>query len=208
DMTDEVIDVISRYGCLANHIHLPLQSGDNKVLEKMNRKHTVEEYRRIISSVRKKLPDATIFTDIIVGFTDETEEQFENTRKVMEEMKFNMAYIAKYSPRPGAVSSKWADNIPVETKKLRLQILTDELKRHSLEYNTSLIDKKIKVLVTGLDRKPGYLSGITEGRIIIRFKSGDNSLIGRFMHILITSVAEFAAEGRLVSEIKPELVKS
>ncbi len=206
DMTDEVIDVISSYRCLASHIHLPLQSGDNKVLEKMNRKHTVEEYRKIISSVRRKLPDATIFTDIIVGFTDETEQQFENTRKVMEEFKFNMAYIAKYSPRPGAVSSKWTDNIPIDTKKLRLQILTDELKRHSLEYNKSLIDKRIKVLVTGLDRKPGYLSGITEGRIIVRFKSEDKSLIGRFIHIKITSAAEFAAEGKLASEIKAELV--
>lgn len=206
DMTDEVIEVIARYRCLANHIHLPVQSGDDKVLEKMNRKHTVEAYKKIISSVRRKLPDATIFTDIIVGFTDETEEQFENTRKIVEELKFNMAYIAKYSPRPGAASSKWVDNIPIETKKLRLQILTDELKRHSLEYNKSLIDKRIKVLVTSLDRKPGYLSGITEGRIIVRFKSEDKSLIGRFMHILISSAAEFAAEGKLASEIKPELV--
>ncbi len=205
DMTDEVIEVIASYSCLANHIHLPLQSGDDIVLEKMNRKHNVGEYIKIIKTVRRKLPEATVFTDIIVGFTGETEEQFQNTRKVMEELRFNMAYIAQYSPRPGAVSSRWEDDIPGRTKRLRLHILTDELKKHSLEFNKNLIGKKIKVLVTGSDRKPGFLSGITEGRIIVRFKSEDESLIGRFISILITSAAEFAAEGKLVSETKPEL---
>jgi tRNA-2-methylthio-N6-dimethylallyladenosine synthase len=206
DMTDEVIEVIASYRCLANHIHLPLQSGDNKILEKMNRKHTVEEYYKIINSVRQKLPEATIFTDIIVGFAGETEEQFQNTRKVMKGLKFNMAYIAQYSPRPGAVSYKWTDNVPGQIKRLRLHILTDELKKHSLEFNKKLIGEKIKVLVTSTDRKPGFLSGITEGRIIVRFKSEDESLIGRFIYIIITSAAEFAAEGRLVSETKPQLV--
>jgi tRNA-2-methylthio-N6-dimethylallyladenosine synthase len=206
DMTDEVIEVIAGYSCLANHIHLPLQSGDNTVLDRMNRRHTVEQYREIIRSVREKIPGVTVFTDIIVGFAGETEEQFENTRKIMEELKFNMAYIAQYSPRPGAVSFKWDDNIPAETKRLRLHILTDELKKHSLDFNKNLIGKRIKVLVTGSDRKPGYLSGITEGRIIVRFKSEDKSLIGRFIYILIKSAAEFAAEGKLASETKPQLV--
>lgn len=206
DMTDEVIELIASYSCLANHIHLPLQSGDNTILDKMNRRYTVEEYRKIINSLREKLPGVTLFTDIIVGFAGETGEQFENTRKIMKELKFNMAYIAQYSPRPGAVSYRWDDNIPSETKRLRLHILTDELKKHSLEFNKNLIGKRIKVLVTGGDRKPGYLSGITEGRIIVRFKSEDKSLIGRFIFILITSAAEFAAEGKLVSKTKPELV--
>ena len=204
DMTAEVIEAITQYGCLANHIHLPLQSGDNSVLKKMNRNYTIEEYREIINLARKKLTGATIFTDIIVGFTGETEEQFENTRKLMEELKFNMAYIAKYSPRPGAVSSRWTDNIPVEIKKERLNILTSELKKHSSAYNEGLINKKIKILVTGTDRKPGYLSGITEGRIIIRFKSEDTSLIGSFVYITITSSAEFAVEGELAHKAKTE----
>ncbi len=206
DMTEEVIEVIAGYNCLANHIHLPLQSGDNTVLEKMNRRHTVEEYIEIVNSVREKLPDATIFTDIIVGFTGETEEQFQNTRRAMEELRFNMAYIAQYSPRPGAVSYKWNDDIPGHTKRLRLHILTDELKKHSLDFNRNLVGKRIKILVTGTDRKQGFLSGITEGRIIVRFRSEDKSLIGRFIYILVTSASEFAAEGKPVSETKPELV--
>jgi len=204
DMTTEVIEAIVEYRCLANHIHLPLQSGDNSVLKKMNRNHTVEQYREIIELARERLPGVTIFTDIIVGFTGETEEQFENTRKIMEELKFNMAYIAKYSPRPGAVSSRWPDNIPVEIKKQRLNILTCELKKHSSIYNKELIDNKINMLVTGTDRKPGYLSGITEGKLIVRFKSDDISLIGSFVYVTINSAAEFAAEGELVYKEKTE----
>ena len=206
DMTDEVIKAVAKYNCLAKHMHIPLQSGDNEVLKKMNRNHTVEEYLIIIDSVSKEIPEATLFTDIIVGFTDETEEQFENTRKVMERLKFNMAYIAQYSPRPGAVSYNWEDNVSPEVKKKRLHILTEELKKYAMEYNKRLINKKIKVLVTGTDRKNGFLSGINEGRIIVRFQSKDTSLIGRFVYIIITSATEFASEGELIKKTKPELV--
>jgi tRNA-2-methylthio-N6-dimethylallyladenosine synthase len=207
DMTDELIKTVSKYKCLATHMHIPLQSGDNGVLKRMNRNHTVEEYIEIINSVRKNIPEATIFTDIIVGFAGETKKEFENTRKVMEHLKFNMAYIAKYSPRPGAASYKWEDSVSGEVKKARLNILTEELKKHSLEYNKSLINKKIKILVTGSDRKYGYLSGITEGRIIVRFKSDYKSLIGHFAHVIIKSATGFAIEGELIKKTKIEQVK-
>lgn len=199
DMTNEVIEVISEYKCLANQIHLPLQSGDDKVLIKMNRKHGLKEYRAIIKSIRTLIPEATIFTDIIVGFTGETEEQFQNTAKAMNEFKFNMAYIARYSPRPGAASSRWADDVDQESKKERLQRLTDHLKIHALEYNQSLIGKKVKVLVFKKDRKEGFLSGLTEGKIIVRFKSSDENLIGQMVDIKVESAVEFATEGQLIS---------
>ncbi|MBE0639226.1 MAG: MiaB/RimO family radical SAM methylthiotransferase, partial [Bacteroidales bacterium] len=111
DMTDEVIEVISQYNCLAKQIHLPIQSGDDKVLISMNRKHSVEKYREIVATIRRLIPQATLFTDIIVGFTGETDEQFENTRKIMDEFSYNMAYIAQYSQRPGAASSRWIDDV-------------------------------------------------------------------------------------------------
>ncbi len=207
DMTDELIRTVAKYDCLAMHMHIPLQSGDNTVLKKMNRNYTVEEYIEIINTVRKHLPEATIFTDIIVGFTGEKEGEFENTRKVMESLKFNMAYIAKYSPRPGAASYKWDDNVSDEIKKIRLNILTEELKKYAMDYNNSLVNKELKILVTGTDRKDGYLSGITEGRIVVRFKSDDNSLIGHFTHIIITSATEFAVEGELIKKTTTEKVK-
>jgi len=198
DMTEEVIEVISQYDCLAKQIHIPIQSGDDKVLIRMNRKHNVETYRKIIHSIWKHLPQATIFTDIIVGFTGETDEQFENTRRVMEEFKYNMAYIAQYSPRPGATSSRWADDIPLEIKKIRYHQLSDDLRKVSSVHNREMINKTYRVLVTGHDRKAGYFSALTEGKIVTRFASTDEQLIGRFVDLEITSSTDFSIEGKMV----------
>ena len=200
DMSDEVIEVISQYKCLAKQIHLPIQSGDNDMLQRMNRKHTLDDYRHIIHTIRTLIPEATIFTDIIVGFTGETEEEFENSRKAMEEFKYNMAYIAQYSVRPGAVASTWADDVPKEIKKKRYHILTDELMKHSLIYNQGLIGKTMKVIVTGFDRNKTYLTGYTEGKIVIRFKSNDKNLIGKIVKVEVTSATPLSIEGNLVTE--------
>lgn len=200
DMSEELLEVVSRYPCLAKQIHLPIQSGDDKVLIRMNRKYSVEEYAGVVGSIRRILPGATLFTDIIVGFTGETEEQFENTRRVMEAMQFNMAYIAAYSPRPGAASSRWADDIPASEKKRRLHVLTEELTRHTLNHNSRYIGQTIRVLVTGYDRKPGYLSGITEGRIVVRFAAGAEIIPGQFVWLNITSASHYSIEGCLMSK--------
>jgi len=198
DMNDEVLDVISKYKCLAKQIHIPIQSGDDEVLKNMNRNHSLEEYRQIIHSIRRILPEATIFTDIIVGFAEETEEHFANTKRIMSEFKFNMAYIAQYSPRPGAVSSRWEDTVTKEVKKQRYHELTEELMKYSLEYNEQMIGKTFKVLVRGKDRKEGYLSSLTEGKIIVRFASEDESLIGNYTHVKINSAIAFSTEGELI----------
>jgi tRNA-2-methylthio-N6-dimethylallyladenosine synthase len=198
DMGDDVLEVIANYDCLAKQIHIPVQSGDDKVLVRMNRKHSIEKYRSIIHSIKRLLPEATIFTDIIVGFTGETDEEFENTRKIMEEFTYNMAYIAQYSPRPGAASSRWADDIPKEIKNKRYHALTGELMKHSLAYNKAMIGKSFKVLVRGEDRKEGYLSALTEGKIIVRFASEDTNLIGHFVQVKITSAVAFSTEGELL----------
>ena len=200
DMSDEVIEVISQYKCLAKQIHLPIQSGDNAMLDRMNRKHTIDDYRHIIHTIRRLIPEATIFTDIIVGFTGETEEEFENSRKAMEEFKYNMAYIAQYSVRPGAVASTWADDVPKATKKKRYHILTDELMKHSLVYNQGLVGKTLKVIVNGFDRNKSYLTGYTEGKIVIRFKSNDKNLIGKIVKVEVTSATPLSIEGNLVTE--------
>ena len=200
DMSDEVIEVISQYKCLAKQIHLPIQSGDNAMLDRMNRKHTIDDYRHIIHTIRRLIPEATIFTDIIVGFTGETEEEFENSRKAMEEFKYNMAYIAQYSVRPGAVASTWADDVPKATKKKRYHILTDELMKHSLVYNQGLVGKTLKVIVNGFDRNKSYLTGYTEGKIVIRFKSNDKNLIGKIVNVEVTSATPLSIEGNLVTK--------
>jgi tRNA-2-methylthio-N6-dimethylallyladenosine synthase len=198
DMNEEVIEVIAKYKVLGKQIHLPMQSGDNKVLMHMNRKHNMERYRSLVHAIRRIVPEATLFTDIIVGFTGETEEQFENTRLAMEEFKFNMSYTAIYSPRPGATSHRWIDDIPQEEKKRRLHILTNELRKHNLPFNKQMIGKTVRVLVRGTDRKEGFLSSHTEGKLIIRFASDDENLIGQFANVKITSATDFSMEGELV----------
>jgi len=207
DMSDEVLKMMATYSCLAKQVHLPLQSGDDKVLIRMNRKHSLEDYNRVVSSIRQILPDATLFTDIIVGFTGETLEQFENSRRAMDSIRFNMAYIAVYSPRPGAASSRWEDDIPMAEKKRRLHVLTEELTRHTLEYNKILIGKRLRVLVTGYDRKQGYMSGITEGRIIVRFFTPSPVPPGKFIWLEVTGAAPYSIEGNLITDnvIEPVL---
>lgn len=198
DMSDEVIEVIAKYPVLAKQIHLPMQSGDDKVLMRMNRKHNMEKYREIVQSIRRIIPQATLFTDIIVGFTGETEEQFQNTRRAMEEFQFNMSYTAIYSPRPGATSHRWADDIPQDEKKRRLHVLTEELRKHNLPYNNELVGQTKRILVRGTDRKEGFLSGHTEGKLIVRFASEDEELIGQFVDVKINSASDFSMEGELV----------
>jgi tRNA-2-methylthio-N6-dimethylallyladenosine synthase len=198
DMNEDVIEVIAKYKVLGKQIHLPMQSGDDKVLMHMNRKHNMERYRSLVHSIRRIIPEATLFTDIIVGFTGETEEQFENTRLAMEEFKFNMSYTAIYSPRPGATSHRWVDDIPMEEKKRRLHILTNELRKHNLPFNKQMIGKTVHVLVRGTDRKEGFLSSHTEGKLIIRFASENQDLIGQFANVKITSATDFSMEGELV----------
>lgn len=200
DMTRDVIETIARYRSLAKQIHLPLQSGDDKVLIRMNRKHSVERYREVAGWIRDLLPSATLFSDIIVGFTGETDEQFENTRKAMYEFNYNMAYIAIYSPRPGAASFAWQDDVSHEDKKRRFAVLSGDLEKVALQQSEVLAGKVVRMLVRGKDKKDGYLSGHTEGKIIVRFASDNELLIGSFVDVRIDSVRSFSTEGELVKQ--------
>ena len=198
DMGRDVLETVARYEVLAKHIHLPLQSGDDKVLIRMNRNHSMDRYRTIVHEVRELLPDATLITDIIVGFTGETEEQFENTRLAMREFGYQMAFVAPYSPRPGAASARWSDDVPLPKKKERLRVLTEELHLSSLAYNQRLVGSKLRVLVERSDRKEGYLAARTEGKIPIRFASTDLTLVGQFAEVLVESVRPLSMEGQLL----------
>jgi len=189
--------VIARHASLAKQIHLPLQSGDDRVLVRMNRNYQVAEYRDRVAAIRAILPGATLFTDIIVGFSGETEEQFENTRRAMEEFRYNMAYVAMYSPRPGAASSHWADDVSHEEKSRRLHVLGEVLQRTSGDYTAGMVGKRWRILVEGKDRKRGFLAGRTEGRIPVRFASTNESLVGRFVDVVVTSAAPLSVEGDL-----------
>ena len=198
DMNREVIEVIASFDCLAKQIHLPMQSGDEKVLIKMNRRHSMDKYRRIVADIRELIPQATLFTDIIVGFTGEGEAEYQNTVKAFEEFKFNMAYIAMYSPRPGAASFRWEDEVSSEVKKDRLRSLSEVLKVCSHDYNESLLGNTLRVLVNGTDRKTGLSTGLTEGKIIVRLDRHDDTLMGKIVNVKITSASFLSMSGEVV----------
>lgn len=198
DMGDDVLEAIAAYPCMAKQIHLPLQAGNDKVLIRMNRQHAMEQYRKVVHSIHRILPAATLFTDIIVGFTGETDEQFDDTRKAMHEFKFNMAYIAKYSPRPGAASARWGDTVSNDTKKQRLATLTDDLVQHTNLYHQNMVGTTQTILVRETDRSGKYLTGHNEGKILVRFASAEKALIGQFVDVKITAASDFSIEGELV----------
>ncbi len=123
DFSDELIDIIAKYKNINREIHLPVQSGDNEILKRMNRNYTREEYFDLIKKIKHKIPEVEFTTDIIVGFPSETEEQFQNTVDLCKQVNFNIAYIAYYSPRPGTVAEKMEDNIEWKEKKRRFHVL-------------------------------------------------------------------------------------
>lgn len=129
DFSDELIKTISQCEKVSKEIHLPVQSGDNEILKKMNRGYTAEHYKNLVKKIRKKIPAATITTDVIVGFPRETKKQFKNTVKLFKEIKFKSAYIARYSPRAGTVASKLKDSVKAEEKKKRWNELNNLFKK-------------------------------------------------------------------------------
>lgn len=129
DMSDELIEVMAKCDKIKKELHLPVQSGDNEILKKMNRKYTVQDYEKLIGKIRDKISNISISTDIIVGFPNETKKQFENTVKLCKKIKFDKAYIAQYSPRPGTAAYQLKDNVPQQEKKRRWKILNEMINK-------------------------------------------------------------------------------
>lgn len=128
DLSDDLIETIKKCDKVAKYLNLPVQSGDDEILKKMNRPYTVKQYMDLIKKIRKEIPDIDLSTDVIVGFPGETKEQFENTAKLFKEVKYNMAYINKYSPRYGTASEKLEDDVPPKEKKRREKVLEEIIK--------------------------------------------------------------------------------
>ena len=202
DVSEELIDAIGSCEKVANHLHLAVQSGDNKMLELMNRKYTVEHYRDLITKVRAVKPGISITTDLIVGFPGESEKQFEASVNLFKDLKFEMGYISQYSPRPGTVSWNMLDNVSREEKKVRDKIITDILKETSLEANKNLVGKEFEVLVDGV-KKNGKLYGKTSSSKNIMFISDNKKpeeLIGQFVKVKIDKALTFGLAGTLILE--------
>ena len=202
DVSEELIDAIGLCEKVANHLHLAVQSGDNKMLELMNRKYTAEHYRDLITKVRAVKPGISITTDLIVGFPGESEKQFEASVNLFKDLKFEMGYISQYSPRPGTVSWNMLNNVSREEKKVRDKIITDILKETSLEANKNLVGKEFEVLVDGV-KKNGKLYGKTSSSKNIMFTSDNKKpeeLIGQFVKVKIDKALTFGLAGTLILE--------
>jgi len=198
DFDDRLIEVLAQGGNLLDHIHLPVQSGSSEILKKMNRKYTREDYLELVRKIREAMPHATLTTDIIVGFPNETEEQFEETMTLVEEVGFEAAYTFIYSPREGTPAARKKDDVPEEVKKQRLYRLNELVNKQSAASMKSYQGEVVKVLVEGESKKdPDVLAGYTERNKLVNFK-GPKSAIGQIVEVEITETKTWSLNGVMV----------
>ena len=197
DFTDEMIDTIARNENIMNYIHLPLQSGSDRILKLMGRRYTKEEYLTLFNKIKDKVKDCSITTDIIVGFPNETVEDFEETLDVVNKCKYDSAFTFIYSPREGTPAAKMDDKVSLEEKEQRLYKLNDLINNYSLENNKKYVGKTEKVLVEGInDKDSNKVYGYTETMKLVNFV-GDKSIIGKIVDVEITDAKSFSLDGKL-----------
>ncbi|TQS75486.1 tRNA (N6-isopentenyl adenosine(37)-C2)-methylthiotransferase MiaB [Ornithinibacillus gellani] len=198
DFDDRLIEVLAQGGNLLDHIHLPVQSGSSEVLKRMNRKYTREDYLELVAKIKKAMPNATLTTDIIVGFPNETDEQFEETMTLMEEVGFEAAYTFIYSPREGTPAARRKDDVPMEVKKQRLYRLNELVNKQSAASMKAYEGKTVKVLVEGESKKnPDVLAGYTERNKLVNFV-GPASAVGKIVEVKITEAKTWSLDGVMV----------
>ncbi|WAA13523.1 tRNA (N6-isopentenyl adenosine(37)-C2)-methylthiotransferase MiaB [Fervidibacillus halotolerans] len=200
DFDDHLIEVLAKRGNLVEHIHLPVQSGSNGILKIMARKYTRESYLELVRKIKAAIPDVALTTDIIVGFPNETEEQFEETLSLYREVEFDSAFTFIYSPREGTPAAKMKDNVPMEVKKQRLQRLNDLVNEISLKKMKEMEGKVVEVLVEGESKNnPDVLSGYTRKNKLVNF-NGPKSAIGKLVKVKITEAKTWTLSGVMVDE--------
>ena len=183
DLSDELIDVISREKVLCHHIHLPVQHGSNEILHRMNRRYTRENYLSLIEKIRNKIPDVSLTTDILIGFPGETEEDFEKTRELMETVRYQAAYMYYYNPREGTPAATYENQVPVDVKKARLQKIIDMQLIITREETQKRLGKTVTVLVEAVSKdNPEELLGKTEQDERVVF-AAPKSLVGTFIKV-------------------------
>ena len=199
DFTDEMIEVISKYDNIMPYIHLPIQSGSDEILKKMGRKYTIKEYTTLFNKLKSKIPNVSISTDIIVGFPNETEEDFNATLDIVRKLRYDLAYTFIYSKREGTPASKMEDTITLETKKERLAKLNELVNECAKENNMKYLNKEVKVLLTDHSEKLDNLSGYTDTMKLVNVKA-DDKYLGKIVNVKITDAKTWSLDGVLVDE--------
>lgn len=198
EFTDDIIAVYEDTPELVSFLHLPVQSGSDRVLNMMKRTHTVLEYKSIIRKLRKARPDILISSDFIVGFPGETQEDFEQTMKLIAEINFDVSYSFVFSPRPGTPAADMIDDVSEEEKKQRLYILQDRINQQAQSYSRKMVGTVQRILVEGISRKNVMeISGRTENNRVVNFE-GSPDLVGTFVDVEITEVRTNSLRGVLV----------
>lgn len=195
DFTDEMIDVISKCDNVMPYVHLPIQSGSDRILKLMGRRYTKEEYITLYNKIRNKVKDVSITTDIIVGFPGETESDFEETLDIVNTCKFDGAFTFIFSPRVGTPASKLPDNTTKEEKESRLHKLNELVNKYSNLSNQAILNKVVKCLVTSVSEKDSskYM-GYTENMKLVNIES-DIDIIGEIVNVKITEAKSFSLNG-------------
>ena len=195
DFTEEMVDVIASRDNIMPYIHLPLQSGSNKVLKLMNRRYTKEEYLKLYDSIRSKVKNSSVTTDIIVGFPGETEEDFLETLDVVNKCKFDGAFTFAFSKRENTPAALMKETVSEEEKLDRLHRLNEVVNKYSNEANKKMMGKTVKCLVTSLsDKDKNKVCGYTENMKLVNIE-GSKSLIGKIVDVVITDTKSFSLDG-------------
>jgi tRNA-2-methylthio-N6-dimethylallyladenosine synthase len=198
EFSDALIDVYAQVPELVSHLHLPVQSGSDKILMAMKRGHTAIEYKSKIRRLRELRPDISISSDFIIGFPNETDEDFAATMKLIEQVGFDTSFSFIYSARPGTPAADMTDNISDRVKKERLKILQSRISQNAFEISRRMVGSKQNLLVTGVSKKdPGQLQGRTENNRVVNFRCSDQSLIGQFVETIITEALPNSLRGQL-----------
>lgn len=192
DFSKELVYAMKESKKATEYLNLPLQSGDNEVLKKMNRPYNLEEYEEIINLLRKEIKDISLSTDIIVGFPGETKKQFQNTAKALKRMKFDMAYISRYSKRPGTKAAELNDNVPLKEKKEREKILNKIIEKNSFSKNKEHLGKTLDVLITS--KKNNFYFGKTRSYKTVKVYSPKN-IVGEFVTVKIKEAFPWGLRG-------------
>ena len=197
DFNDDMLEVISKYENIMPYIHLPLQSGSNKVLKLMGRRYTKEEYLNLVDKIKEKIPNVCLTTDIIVGFPNETDEDFKDTLDVVNYCKYDSAFTFIFSPRIGTPAAKMEDNVSIETKEARLQTLNKLINEYSNMNNKKYLGKTVPVLIEGFSSKNNdMLMGYTDTMKLVNV-NGSYEYIGKIVDVKITSTKTWSLNGEI-----------
>ncbi|MFE8072135.1 tRNA (N6-isopentenyl adenosine(37)-C2)-methylthiotransferase MiaB [Marinobacteraceae bacterium S3BR75-40.1] len=202
EFSDALIDVYAEVPELVSHLHLPVQSGSDRILAQMKRGHTALEYKSKIRRLREKRPDISLSSDFIIGFPGETDKDFEATMKLIHDIGFDTSFSFIYSARPGTPAADLPDDTPEEVKKERLAILQQRINQQAQDISRKMVGTVQRILVTGLSKKdPGEYSGRTENNRVVNFRTDNPDVVGQFVDVRITAALPNSLRGEWIDDI-------